>query len=175
MRRRFELSGWTGQLPPNASTAGSCARSTYRAPRATADGDLSWLGFLRSDEALDRVSGSLAGLCLLKNLPNFSVSLPTKIVEYCALGVPVITTPLPLAMEMVTAHDIGFVVPWDDPGAVVDAVVRLGADAQLRLHLGANGHDVAAREHDWKRRSHEFVQIMTELARTRPGTSASQR
>ena len=63
-------------------------------------GDLRWLGFLRSEEALARVSGSLAGLSLLNDLPNYRVSLPTKIVEYCVLGVPVITTPLPLASDL---------------------------------------------------------------------------
>ena len=68
---------------------------------AAAAGDVSWLGFVRSEEALARVSGSLAGLCLLRNLPNYRVSLSTKIVEYCALGVPVITTPLPLAADLV--------------------------------------------------------------------------
>jgi glycosyltransferase involved in cell wall biosynthesis len=144
--------------------ADAAAEETLR--RAVADGVLSWLGFLRSDEALARVSGSLAGLCLLKDLPNFSVSLPTKIVEYCALGVPVITTPLPLAAELVRDHEVGVVVPWDDAAATVDAVLRLRSDASLRLRLGANGHEVAAREHDWKRRSQEFVEIMGELART---------
>ena len=116
---------------------------------AAAAGDLSWLGFVPSEEALARVSGSLAGLCLLRNLPNYRVSLPTKIVEYCALGVPVITTPLPLASELLKSDDVGFEVPWDDPSAVVDTIVRLRADPELRRRLGANGHQVALREHDW--------------------------
>ncbi len=40
--------------------------------------------------------------------PTDRVSLPTKIVEYCALGVPVITTPLPLASELLKSEDVGF-------------------------------------------------------------------
>ena len=39
------------------------------------------------------------GCACYGTLPNYRVSLSTKIVEYCALGVPVITTPLPLATD----------------------------------------------------------------------------
>jgi glycosyltransferase involved in cell wall biosynthesis len=132
---------------------------------ATEAGYLSWLGFMRSEEALTRVSGSLAGLCLLRDLPNYRVSLSTKIVEYCALGVPVITTPLPLAVDLVRSEQIGFEVPWDDPRAVVDAILRLRADPALRLQIGVNGHRVALREHDWNRLSTDFVRIMDEVAK----------
>jgi glycosyltransferase involved in cell wall biosynthesis len=131
---------------------------------ATQAGDLSWLGFMRSEEALARIAGSLAGLCLLKDLPNYRVSLPTKIVEYCALGVPVVTTPLPLASDLVRSEKVGFEVPWNDLSAVVDAILRLRADPELRRQLGANGHQVALRDHDWNRLSADFVRIMDAVA-----------
>ena len=131
--------------------------------RAAAAGDLAWLGFLRSDRALARVSGSLAGLCLLNDLPNFRNSLPTKIIEYGALGVPVITTPLPMAAKIVSDDHLGLVVPWQDPGAVVDAILRLRSDQALRLRLGTNGHRAALRDHDWTRLSSDFVKLMGAL------------
>jgi hypothetical protein len=65
---------------------------------------------MRGEQALARVSGSPAELCLLRDRPNYRVSLSTKIVEHCALGVPVITTPLPLATELVRSENVGFVV-----------------------------------------------------------------
>jgi glycosyltransferase involved in cell wall biosynthesis len=138
------------------------ARQALRS--ASEAGHLSWLGFMRSEEALTRVSGSLAGLCLLRNLPNYRVSLSTKIVEYGALGVPVITTPLPLAADLVRSEDIGIEVPWNDPSAVVDAILKLRAEPELRRQMGANGHKVALREYDWNRLSAEFVRVMDEVA-----------
>jgi glycosyltransferase involved in cell wall biosynthesis len=132
--------------------------------KATDAGDLSWLGFMRSEEALNRVSGSLAGLCLLRNLPNYRVSLSTKIVEYGALGVPVITTPLPLAADLVRSENVGIEVPWDDPSAVVDAILKLRAEPELRRQLGANGHMVALRQYDWSRLSADFVRVMEAIA-----------
>jgi glycosyltransferase involved in cell wall biosynthesis len=136
-------------------------------------GDLTWLGFLRSKEALARVSGSLTGLCLLRNLPNYRVSLSTKIMEYCALGVPVITTPLPLAADLVRSEEVGFAVPWNDPDAVVDVILKLRADPELRCRLGMNGHKVALREYDWNRLSVEFIRAMDAIAeRVRKETAA---
>ena len=50
------------------------------------------------------IDGALAGLSLLRDLPNYRGSMPTKVVEYLAHGVPAITTPLPLAREIVQLH-----------------------------------------------------------------------
>jgi len=133
--------------------------------KAVEAGDVRWLGFVPNGEALARVSGSLAGLCLLMDLPNYRVSLPTKIMEYCALGVPVVTTPLPLAAELVRSENVGFEVPWDDPTAVVEAILRLRAEPQLRWKMGANGHRVALQQYDWNRLSVDFVRLMNATAR----------
>ncbi|MFD0395345.1 glycosyltransferase [Streptomyces nogalater] len=74
-----------------------------------------WYGFLPNDRALARLSGALAGLSLLHDQPNYRHSRPTKVVEYMAHGVPVVTTPTPLAAELVERHGCGLVVPYRDP------------------------------------------------------------
>jgi glycosyltransferase involved in cell wall biosynthesis len=132
--------------------------------RASTEGDLIWHGFLPSDKALARITGSMAGLCLLRDLPNFRESLPTKIVEYGALGVPVVTTPLPLAAQFVRRYSVGIEVPWDQAEAVVDALLKLRSDAQLRAELGANGRAAVMREHNWRHLSNDFVDIMNKFA-----------
>jgi hypothetical protein len=84
-----------------------------------------------------------AGCACLRDLPNYRVGLSTKIVEHFALGVPVITTPLPLATDLVGSENVSFVVPWDDPIALVDVILKLRAEPELRCRMGANGHKVA--------------------------------
>jgi hypothetical protein len=66
---------------------------------------------------------------------------------------------------LVRSEQIGFEVPWDDPSAVVDTIMRLRADPTLRLQIGVNGHRVALREHDWNRLSTDFVGIMDGVAK----------
>ena len=77
---------------------------------------------------------------------------------------PVITTPLPLAAKLVSDDQIGLMVPWQDPRAVVDAILRLRSDQLLRVRLGANGHRAALRDHDWNRLSAQFVDLMASFA-----------
>ena len=69
------------------------------------------------------LDGALAGLSLLHDEPNFRHSMPTKVVEYMARGVPVVTTPLPAAAELARGHECGFVVPFGDPVAAAAAVL----------------------------------------------------
>ena len=151
--RRLRADGITVELVGAARDAAT--RTLLEA--ACASGDVSWLGPLPNDVALARVDGALAGLSLLHDLPNYRHSLPTKVVEYMARGVPVITTPLPVARALVEDAGSGIVVPFQDAGAVADAVRTLRDDPALRQRLAKAGV-TAARDHlDWRGESPLFL------------------
>jgi glycosyltransferase involved in cell wall biosynthesis len=141
---------------------------------AVRTGLLRWTGFVPNDEALLRVQGALAGLCLLQDAPNYRHSMPTKVLEYMAHGVPVITSPLPLAAETVRRHRCGTVVPFADPEAVARAVLRLREDETGRELAGARGHDAARRLHDWRISGSAFVDLIEGWA-AEPGSARSAR
>lgn len=134
------------------------AESTELLARAHAAGVVRWHGFLPLEPAMERVSGSLAGLSLLHDEPNYRHSRPTKVIEYLARGVPAITTPLPLAVEAVEASGCGLVVPFEGSAqAAAEAVRTLLADPVRGTRMGAAGH-AWAREHlDWQRHAPAFV------------------
>jgi glycosyltransferase involved in cell wall biosynthesis len=127
---------------------------------AQARGHLRLHGFVANESALDLVAGSLAGLSLLRDLPNYRHSTPTKINEYLAHGVPVVTTPLPLARDIVEASGAGIVVPFDDASAAADAVVELWADPERTARMGAAGHAYARAHHDWRSMRGAFVEAV---------------
>jgi glycosyltransferase involved in cell wall biosynthesis len=133
------------------------ARARALIEPAQAEGLLRWDGFVPNDRAMPMVDGALAGLSLLHDEPNFRHSLPTKVVEYMARGVPVVTTPLPAAAELATRHDCGFVVPFGDPGAAADAVLTLAGDSSLRAKMGSRGHEAARRSLGWPADARAFV------------------
>jgi glycosyltransferase involved in cell wall biosynthesis len=116
-----------------------------------------WHGFVPNAEALRLVEGALAGLSLLQDEANFRHSMPTKVAEYMARGVPVVTTPLPLAVELVEAADAGFVVPFNDPRAACDAILKVDVDPDLRVKMGLRAHEYALANLAWAPHAAAFV------------------
>jgi glycosyltransferase involved in cell wall biosynthesis len=116
-----------------------------------------WHGFVPNAEALRLVEGSLAGLSLLRDEENFRHSMPTKVAEYMSRAVPVVTTPLPLAVELVEAGECGFVVPFNDPQAAAEAVLSLDTDPDLRAKMGLRAHEYALGHLAWPPHAAAFV------------------
>jgi glycosyltransferase involved in cell wall biosynthesis len=116
-----------------------------------------WHGFVPNADALRLVEGAVAGLSLLRDEENFRHSMPTKVAEYMGRGVPVVTTPLPLAVELVEAADGGFVVPFNDPRAAADAVLKLDTDPDLRVKMGLRAHEYALANLAWPPHAAAFV------------------
>jgi glycosyltransferase involved in cell wall biosynthesis len=131
---------------------------------AHARGTVTWHGLLPNDQALDLVRGAVAGLALLHDLPNYRVSLPTKIVEYLAHGVPAVATPLPVAREVVEASGGGLLVPFEDVEAVAAAVDLLATDEVARRRLGDAGRAYVAAAHSWDAAAPAFVDHLRDLA-----------
>lgn len=131
-----------------------------------AAGDLvHWHGFVPNEQALRLAEGALAGLSLLHDEANFVHSMPTKVVEYMARGIPVITTPLPLAVDLVRNAECGFVVGFGDAAAAADAVLKLDGDPGLRVTMGARGHEAAKRSLGWPADARAFVAQLETWAR----------
>jgi glycosyltransferase involved in cell wall biosynthesis len=120
-------------------------------------GVLRWYGFVPNDRALRIAEGAMAGLALLHDEPNYRHSMPTKIVEYMAHGVPVITTPVPAAVDIVGPAGCGIVVPFEDPTATLQAIRRLRADPGLRADMGRRGYETARERFHWPVHAHRFV------------------
>ncbi|HEY7485444.1 MAG TPA: glycosyltransferase family 4 protein [Streptosporangiaceae bacterium] len=124
---------------------------------AQREGILRWYGFVPNDRALRIAEGAMAGLALLHNEPNYRHSMPTKVVEYMAHGVPVITTPVPPAADIVGPTGCGVIVPFQDPEAAVKAVRRLRDDPDLRADMGKRGYDAARERYHWPVHAQRFV------------------
>lgn len=138
---------------------------------ATCSGLLDWRGSIPNPEAMSIVSESVAGLSLLANLPNYVHSRPTKVIEYMAHGTPVITTPLPLASEMITKSGSGVVTSaFDGPDLVrdvVDAAMAFASSPALRHEHGLAGWRFVRDYFSWNVDGLVFVKLIEELANRR--------
>lgn len=124
-------------------------------------GVLIWHGYVANAEALRLTEGAAAGLSLLADEPNYRHSRPTKIMEYLAHGVPVISTPLPAATKLISESGGGVVVGFDGAEAVVRTIREWLADPALRQHLADTGRAWVKEHANWAVDGPAFVQTLT--------------
>jgi glycosyltransferase involved in cell wall biosynthesis len=79
-------------------------------------------GPLPNPEAMARASLASLGLSPLRDHDNYRGSLPTKTLEYLALGVPVVATDLPGTRSVLEGLDAVWLVPPGDLAAMASAI-----------------------------------------------------
>lgn len=124
-------------------------------------GDVCWSGFVPNQEAFERLPGAIAGLSLLHDTPNYRVSMPTKVLEYLACGLPVISTPLSAARQLIEEYEVGVIVDVGDIDAVVRAVRELAGDERRYRELQQRAVSVIT-ERSWQRELPSFLAALAE-------------
>jgi glycosyltransferase involved in cell wall biosynthesis len=98
---------------------------------------LELLGPLPHYRAMEVTAHASAGLCLLHDLPNYARSLPTKVIEYLEMGLPVVASDLPGTREAVAGKEAVVLVPAADPAAAAAALERALAEGAMRRTAAA--------------------------------------
>ncbi len=88
----------------------------------TGKGEVLLTGRLPNPEALELVGRASVGLSPLKDLANYRESLPTKTLEYLAMGVPVVATDLPGTSAVLRGLDAAWLIPPGDVEAMSKAI-----------------------------------------------------
>lgn len=137
-----------------------------RMQAANREGIVRWRGFVPNAAALEAIEGATVGLSLLHDEPNYRHSMPTKLYEYLARGVPFVSTPLPLARELAETSGGGVIVPFGNPAAAAAAVRELDADDGRRQAMADAGRAWVHDNADWRRDGPAFVAQLEAWART---------
>ena len=114
---------------------GRCApqlRARLQARAAELGVDLDLPGFLAHNDAMRAVATAVVGLCPLEDQPNYRHSLPTKVLEYLALGVPVVASDLPGTAKLVDGRPGVQLLPPRDTNAWARALDRVIAEPHWR-------------------------------------------
>lgn len=107
--------------------------------------DLELTGPLPHARALERIAGASAGLSPLLDIGNYRHSLPTKVPEYLALGLPVLASDLPgTRLPLQDLEGVTFVEPGD-PQAWSEAGRKLAENPELRERVAAQTDRVKER------------------------------
>ena len=110
--------------------------------------DLVFHGFVNPDEALRIAARGQVGLSPLLDTPNYRASLPTKVLEYLAVGIPTVASDLPGTRRVVGDKPGVTLVPSGDVGAWQAAVGAVLADPEQRAAARA-GADALREAYVW--------------------------
>jgi glycosyltransferase involved in cell wall biosynthesis len=78
---------------------------------------------------------SMAGLAPYRPYRNFDENLPNKPIEYLAGGLPIVGCRLRVLTALVEEHGCGLTYAHGDVDGLVDAIVRLAGDPELRASM----------------------------------------
>ena len=91
-----------------------------------------------------------AGLVLLSSTPAYLESLPTKLFEYMAAGIPVIASDFPRWREIIDAHQCGILADPTDPSAIAAAIDWIYENPTEASAMGARGRQAIESELNWE-------------------------
>ena len=109
------------------------------------------------------LSESVAGLVTLHPVINYLDSLPVKMFEYMAVGLPVIASNFPLWKEIIEGNQCGICVDPLDPQAIAQAVDYLVNHPVEAEQMGRNGQQAVHEKYNWGIEEAKLLSFYKEL------------
>lgn len=111
---------------------------------AVAEGIVEYRGLVGPTEVPGVLASAQVGLVFLQPLPNYVRSLPTKLFEYMAAGVPFCASDFPAWQEMFAAYGAGRFTDSESVDAAARTLVEMLADADACGAMGRAGRAAVA-------------------------------
>ena len=109
-----------------------------------------WHGMLDRIGVAELLGNVRAGLTVLHPEQNFLTSLPVKMFEYMAAGIPVIASDFPLWREIIQTADCGILVDPSDPSAIAEAINFLLSHNEEAEAMGSRGRRAVEEHFNWE-------------------------
>lgn len=107
-------------------------------------------GWLDRDGIADLLARSRIGVFVCEDNPHLATSLPIKLFEYMAAGLPVVVSEFPVWRDIVEGAGCGLLVGFQDPQSLADALDQLLADPAEARAMGAAGREAVQARYNWE-------------------------
>ncbi|WP_169713647.1 glycosyltransferase family 4 protein [Paludifilum halophilum] len=104
------------------------------------------------------------GLVCLHPVDNYKESLPIKLFEYMAAGLPVVATDFPLWRQIVVESGSGWMVNALDPRDIAEKVTGILTDDRLRRRMGENGCRAHRDVYNWWNEEKKLIGLYQDLS-----------
>lgn len=106
--------------------------------------------YLASYDIMKLLNEATIGISPNLRVPAQEKAIPTKLFEYMAAGLPIVTSDLPAQIEIVGGAEAGILARPEQPETFVEALAALVADRQKAWRLGLNGQRAFLDRYCWE-------------------------
>ena len=108
------------------------------------------------------------GLCILRPIPNYISSLPTKLLEYMTAGLPVIVSDFPINSKLINKEGCGLTVDPKKPEEIAKAIEYLIEHPNEAKKMGENGRKAVLEKYNWDIEAKKLLEVYKNLTLSKP-------
>ena len=124
------------------------------------------LGFLNRKEISNILSRSKVGLVTLYPTINYVDSLPVKMFEYMASGIPIIASNFPLWKEIVEGNNCGVCVDPLDPKKIGEMIQYFIDNPLVSEKMGKNGLKLSKYKYNWSLEEKKLLSFYDDILKS---------
>ena len=122
-----------------------------------------FLGWLQPEEVYKYLAQANIGLVCLHPEPRYAISLPVKLFEYMAAGLPVIASNFPLWKEIIEGNECVITVDPLNPKAIAEAIEYLLTHPDEARRMGENGRQAVLEKYNWETEGKKLLALYEKL------------
>jgi len=115
------------------------------------------------DQVTNFLKNADIGLALLKPIPNYKESLPTKIFEYMQHGLPVIANDFPLYKKYVEATGTGICIDIASMETAFPLILSMIQSSDKLAMMRGNGPKTVTENYSWKTQEQKLLSVYQNL------------
>lgn len=122
-------------------------------------------GYIGRKEINRMLGESMVGLLLLHPMPSYIDSLPIKLFEYMAAGIPVVCSDFPLWRDIVEGSGCGVCIDPMDTGKAAAAIQKLIDSPEEAHRMGTAGRKAALSIYNWDSQAEILINLYKNLTK----------
>lgn len=116
-------------------------------------------GRVNFKEVSNLLENSDIGISILKPIPNYKESLPTKIFEYMQHGLPVISNSFELLKTYVERENVGICIDIDNISDELGKIISMFNDREQMKIMSLNGIELTANKWNWNTQEKKLIDL----------------
>ena len=134
-----------------------------REVKNTKPANVTYLGYLDRAGVNDLYANSRVGICVLRPTANYIRSLPIKMFEYMAAGLPIVASDFPVWRDIIGAENCGTTVAFDDIEGIRKAIKYYIDNPNEAQEAGKRGRKAVLEKYNWANEADKLIAFYNKI------------